>query len=70
MVLYTCDGVKFHNITDEILVGGQCFTRPPSPWATCFRGNGFAAWAVGGKVSSKLQGMFLINMLFIRRDED
>ena len=55
MILYTCDGVELRDVTDETLVGANCFsnngTGIGTPLTQCTRGNLIAGWAVGGDVS-------------------
>ena len=55
MILYTCDGIELGDVTDEMLVGANCYASDGiglgTPLAQCTRGNLIAAWAVGGEVS-------------------
>ena len=53
MLLYTCDGFDFGTLSDEDLIGAECFTntgQAGTPLARCADGNLIAAWAVGGEV--------------------
>ena len=56
MLLYTCDGVEFGDVNEQMLTGGLCFASQRggmnSPWLPCLSGNLIGAWAVGGGVST------------------
>ena len=54
MLLYSCNGIKLGTLTDEELIGAECFTnnnQAGTPLVQCTRGNLVASWAVGGEVS-------------------
>ena len=53
MLMYSCAGFDFGTITDEDLIGTECFTNTGEsggPFSRCTVGSLVAAWAVGAEV--------------------
>ena len=72
MLLYTCDGVEFGDVNEQMLTGGLCFATQRgemnSPWLPCLSGNLIGAWAVGGGVSTILVFSIILSYIHLNLD--
>ena len=69
MLMYSCAGFDFGDLTDEDLIGTECFTntgQSGGPFSRCTVGSLVAAWAVGAEVCMHVHAeqMYHISALY------